>query len=110
MHHDMQQLRIGVPIGVPPRHDIQIVRGGSYCPKCGADNYWAFSFYEDDPTYCTHCEEYTSEVGYAAVDLLASGRVFGDDAMDGAVPLDERNRDLLYGYNDDGLLHNDWYL
>ena len=104
MQHDLRQLRTGVPSGVPPRRELQMARGGSFCPKCGADNYYTRGFYEDDPTYCVRCEEPTSEIGQMAVDGQYIGREFGDDAMDGAVALPDRELSILYGWNDDSPL------
>ena len=98
---DIRQLRIGVPSGVPPRREMAPARGGAYCPRCGADNYWIAGFSDDDPCYCVRCQESTNEIGQMAVDGQHPGREFGDDAMDGAVALSPHEMELLYGTNDD---------
>lgn len=69
--------------------------------------------YEDDLTWCPTCEcdliplRIPEPEDAALVSLITV--VAPDDVMHHAVSLDDRNKDLLYGFNDDSLLHNVWW-
>jgi hypothetical protein len=104
MYHDLQQLRTGVPSTVPPGKDLQHTVG--ICPKCGRGADFPENLYEDDPGYCLQCEERTEVVGPMAEGVVLA-REFGDDAMDGAVSMPQRELELLYGWNDDSPLGPD---
>ena len=94
MTFDLHQLRTGVPNDVP-RRDTGMARGG-ICPRCGESVISMDPTHpDDDPGYCYRCEEPIHSM-------------MGDDAMQDALPIDQRLEQILYGHNDDSPTGNNY--